>query len=138
LRHLWCGALYASGPLILASSIFLSNRADGAGAAGGTGSPGGLAGDGGGLYAASRSVRTTGLTLRNNRARDAGGAVYLAPAVGPATFERDVIFGNRSGQGGGIVNSGGNPGLVHLESSTVTQNTPSNCAPSGPCPAAAA
>jgi len=98
------------------------------------GGPGGLAGDGGGLYAASRSVRTTGLTLRNNRARDAGGAVYLAPAVGPATFERDVIFGNRSGQGGGIVNSGGNPGLVHLESSTVTQNTPSNCAPSGAVP----
>src|SRR5690242_1067625 len=56
------GALYAGGPLILASSIFLSNRADGsAGSAG----PAGLAGDGGGLYAASPSVRTTGLTLRN-------------------------------------------------------------------------
>jgi len=125
------GALYAGGPLILASSIFLSNRADGpAGPAG----PAGLAGDGGALYAASPSVRTTGLTLRNNRARAAGGAVYLAPAIGSATFQRDVIFGNRSGRGGGIVNSGGNPGLVHLESSTVTQNTPSNCAPSGAVP----
>jgi hypothetical protein len=118
------GALYASGPLILASSIFLSNRAGGAAAAG-------LEGDGGGLYAASPSVRTTGLTMRNNWAMSAGGAVYLAPAVGSALFQRDVIFGNTSGRGGGIENSGGNPGVVHLENSTVTQNTPSNCAPSG-------
>ena len=119
------GAMHASGPLILASSIFLSNRAGGSK---------GLTGDGGGLYAASPSVRTTGLTLRNNWARGAGGAVYLAPAVGSAIFQRDVIFGNRSGQGGGIENSGGNPGVIHVESSTVTQNTPSNCAPSGAVP----
>jgi hypothetical protein len=46
-------------------------------------------------------------------------------------LQRDVIFGNRSGRGGGIVSSGGNPGLVHPESSMVAQNTPSNCAPSG-------
>jgi predicted outer membrane repeat protein len=119
------GAVYAGGLLNLDSSIFLSNRAAGAA---------GLAGNGGGLYAASHLVQTTGLTLRNNWSRGAGGAVYLAPAVRSALFQRDVIFGNRSGSGGGIENSGGNPGTVHLASSTITQNTPSNCAPSGSVP----
>jgi predicted outer membrane repeat protein len=119
------GAVYAGGLLTLDSSIFLSNRAAGAA---------GLTGDGGGLYAVSHLVQTTGLTLRNNWSRDAGGAVYLAPAVHSALFQRAVIFGNRSGRGGGIENSGGSPGTVHLASSTVTQNTPSNCAPSGSVP----
>jgi predicted outer membrane repeat protein len=119
------GAVYAGGLLTLDSSIFLSNRAAGSA---------GLAGDGGGLYAVSHLVRATGLTLRNNWSRRAGGAVYLAAAVRSALFQRAVIFGNRSGSGGGIENSGGSTATVHLASSTITQNTPSNCAPSGSVP----
>jgi predicted outer membrane repeat protein len=119
------GAVFAGGLLTLDSSIFLSNRAAGSA---------GLAGDGGGLYAVSHLVRATGLTLRNNWSRGAGGAVYLAAAVRSALFQRAVIFGNRSGSGGGIENSGGSTATVHLASSTITQNTPSNCAPSGSVP----
>jgi predicted outer membrane repeat protein len=124
----------------LSQSLFRHNHAVFGGAIG-------IAATAGALYIAF-SLGTSGLTMRNNRATDDGGAIYIAASVHPVSFgppvqlAHDVIYDNqafnpiddRVGRGGGIYNATGNAALVTVGNNDITRNFLDNCEPAGSVP----